>query len=113
MPTEVEVPKSEEPLPEKPVEEASVETKAPEEEVPEAEPTETDEIEKGDETPRAETPHDESDFEDNITVTVPPPHFQSNNPYRERHLNGRHGRHLKPPGMDTPPKNPSHHQVSI
>lgn len=64
-------------------------------------------------TPQIGTPHDESDFEDNITVTVPPPHFQSNNIYRDRHINGRHisGRHMRPPGMDTPPKNPQMLQV--
>lgn len=52
--------------------------------------------------------HEDSDFEDNITVTVPPPHLQSGNLYRDRHLNGRHGRHLKHSGgMETSPKNPT------
>lgn len=64
------------------------------------------------ESPRAETPHEESDFEDNITVTVPPPHLQSGNAFRDRHLNGRHGRHKKHSGgMDTPPKTPQVLQV--
>lgn len=46
----------------------------------------------------------ESDYEDNITVTVPPAHLTSHGAYKERHLIGRHGQRLKPPGMDTPPK---------
>lgn len=66
-------------------------------------------------TPRTGTPHEESDFEDNITVTVPPPQLQSNNPFRDewngRHMNGRHQRHVRPPGMETPPKNPHSHHV--
>lgn len=66
-------------------------------------------------TPRTGTPHEESDFEDNITVTVPPPQLQSNNSYRDewngRHMNGRHQRHVRPPGMETPPKNPHVHHV--
>lgn len=63
------------------------------------------------ESPRIES-HEDSDFEDNITVTVPPPHLQSGQPYRDRHLNGRHGgrHHHHHGGMDTPPKNP-HLQV--
>lgn len=43
---------------------------------------------------RAETPHDESDYEDNITVTVPPAHAQSGEAFRDFHLNGR-GRHME------------------
>lgn len=61
-------------------------------------------------TVRAESPHDESDYEDNITVTVPPAHLQSGDAFRDRHLNGGGvggggypHRHLMPPGMDTPP----------
>lgn len=66
-------------------------------------------------TPRTGTPHEESDFEDNITVTVPPPQLQSNafrDEWNGRHLNGRHQRHVRPPGMETPPKNPHLHHVS-
>lgn len=70
------------------------------------------EEEEASETPRTGTPHDESDYEDNITVTVPPPHFQSNNSYRDRHLNGRHGRHIRPGGMDDTSKN-QHLHVSF
>lgn len=58
-------------------------------------------------TPRNDSGHDDSDFEDNITVTVPPAHLQAGNIYRDRHMNGRHGRHHRhTAGMDTPPKNP-------
>lgn len=67
-------------------------------------------------TPRTGTPHDESDFEDNITVTVPPPQLQSNafrDEWNGRHMNGRHQRHVRPPGMETPPKNPHLHHVSV
>lgn len=63
-------------------------------------------------TARAESPHDESDYEDNITVTVPPAHLQSGDAFRDRHLNGGGGyphRHLMPPGMDTPPTAISSH----
>ncbi|XP_037902922.1 E3 ubiquitin-protein ligase RBBP6 isoform X2 [Hermetia illucens] len=65
--------------------------------------------------------HDEieSDFEDNITVTVPPAHLISHqrSEYRERPYNGRHSRHLRPPGMDGSPKHnsqstPSHGERS-
>lgn len=63
-------------------------------------------------SPRNDSGHDDSDFEDNITVTVPPPHLQGGNLYRDRHLNGRHGRHHRHnTGIDTPPKNP--HLVNI
>lgn len=54
------------------------------------------------ETPRdseashaSNSPHDESDFEDNITVTVPKPQTHSNNyhDYRDRQsMNGRYNR---------------------
>lgn len=48
---------------------------------------------------RAETPHDESDYEDNITVTVPKPHSHSatNNyhDYRDRQ-SGMNGRYTRP-----------------
>lgn len=65
-------------------------------------------------TPRTGTPHEESDFEDNITVTVPTVQMQNNTSYHDRHLNGRHGRYgMKPPGLDTPPKNSHNYQVSI
>jgi E3 ubiquitin-protein ligase RBBP6 len=54
----------------------------------------------------------ESDYEDNITVTVPPPHLQSRGAYSHRHINGRHGRPtMHPPGIETPPKH-SHSHVS-
>lgn len=64
-------------------------------------------------TARVESPHDESDYEDNITVTVPPAHLQSGDAFRDRHLNNGGGgyshRHLMPPGMDTPPTAISSH----
>lgn len=53
----------------------------------------------------------ESDFDDNITVTVPPPHLTSHGAYQERFYHGRHPR-LKPPGIETPPKPAYHHQIS-
>lgn len=65
---------------------------------PEEAATNTTEKEKPAEKPveeqRAETPHDESDYEDNITVTVPPAHLQSGEAFRDFHLNGR-GRHME------------------
>lgn len=58
-------------------------------------------------TPRTGTPHEESDFEDNITVTVPTAQMQSNSAFHDRHINGRHSRYpMRPPGLDTPPKMP-------
>lgn len=57
---------------------------------------------------RAETPHEESDYEDNITVTVPPAHLQSGEAFRDRHLNGR-GRHMVSSGMDTS----KHHHIHV
>ncbi len=67
-----------------------------------------EETEKPDEKtadePRPETPHDESDYEDNITVTVPPAHLQSGEAFRDFHLNGR-GRHM----MDTS----KHHHIHV
>lgn len=48
-------------------------------------------------TPRSGTPHDESDYDDNITVTVPKPQTISNNyhDYRDRpHMNGRYSRSI-------------------
>lgn len=59
-------------------------------------------------------PHDESDYEDNITVTVPPAHLQSGEAFirDQQQLNGRQGY----PGMstetDTPPKI-SHHNIQV
>lgn len=51
---------------------------------------------------------DDSDYEDNITVTVPPPHTQGNI-YRDRQLNGRHGRHHRHnTDLGTPPRNAPH-----
>lgn len=47
----------------------------------------------------------ESDYEDNITVTVPPPHLTSHNAYEKRNYHGlRLGPRIYPPGLDTPPK---------
>lgn len=54
---------------------------------------------------RADTPHDESDYEDNITVTVPPAHLQSGEAFRDFHLNGR-GRH-----SDSSKHHHHHHHV--
>lgn len=58
-------------------------------------------------------PHDESDYEDNITVTVPPPHLQSGEAFirDQRHLNGRHGRPGMSSGMESPSK--SSHQIQV
>lgn len=57
---------------------------------------------------RAETPHEESDYEDNITVTVPPAHLQSGDAFRDFHLNGR-GRHHTSSGMDSS----KHHHIHV
>lgn len=46
----------------------------------------------------------ESDFEDNITVTVPPAHLTSHVAFEKRNYHHRHGSRLYPPGLDTPPK---------
>lgn len=52
---------------------------------------------------KGDSGHEDSDFEDNITVTVPPPHFPSGgHVYRDRHMNGRHSRHRH--GIDGPNK---------
>lgn len=65
---------------------------------------------------RAETPHDESDYEDNITVTVPKPHSHSatNNyhDYRERQ-SGMNGRYTRPNinEMDAASNQTQSHQV--
>lgn len=94
------------PVPPPPVEEASEpvtspkevteEPAAPNEEEVENDKTETEK--PAENTPadeqRPETPHDESDYEDNITVTVPPAHLQSGDAFRDFHLNGR-GRHME------------------
>lgn len=60
-------------------------------------------------------PHDESDYEDNITVTVPPAHLQSGEQFiRDQiHFNGRHGFPGMSTGMETPPKSSHHIQVVI
>lgn len=64
-----------------------------------------------DDTVGAETPHEESDYEDNIAVTVPPAHLQNRVTFRG-HMNGRHSRHMKQPGLeDTPPK--PHHHIQV
>ena len=63
---------------------------------------------------RPDSPHEESDYEDNITVTVPPAHLQSGNAFRDHHMNGRPPhRHLMPPGLDTPPSHPHHHHQHV
>lgn len=58
-------------------------------------------------------PHDESDYEDNITVTVPPAHLQSGEQFiRDQiHYNGRHGFPGMSTDMETPPK--SSHQIQV
>lgn len=92
-----------------------------EEDEPEPEETENDDDEmfleignqnpEEDDTPFTTPPpvderggENESDFEDNITVTVPPAHLQSRGAFRERHVNGsRSSRNPGPPGLETPP----------
>lgn len=64
---------------------------------------------------RAETPHDESDFEDNITVTVPKPQTHTNNyhDYRDRqNMNGRYNRSSNVNEVEASPSQPQSHQVS-
>ncbi|XP_031620939.1 E3 ubiquitin-protein ligase RBBP6 isoform X2 [Contarinia nasturtii] len=66
-------------------------------------------------TSRAGSPHDESDFEDNIIVTVPKPQSQNNYlDYRDRqNLNGRYNRSTNLNEVDQPSTNqpPSHQYV--
>lgn len=88
------------PSPKEVAEEPSAPT--PEETVPNATEKEKP-AEKVVDEQRAETPHEESDYEDNITVTVPPAHLQSGDAFRDFHLNGR-GRH-----MDTS----KHHHIHV
>lgn len=64
--------------------------------------------EKAADEQRAETPHEESDYEDNITVTVPPAHLQSGDAFRDFHLNGR-GRHMTSSGMEAS----KHHHIHV
>lgn len=94
------------PSPKEDTEEPSAPTPASDEAI-----TETAEIENPTEKPvdeqRAETPHEESDYEDNITVTVPPAHLQSGDAFRDFHLNGR-GRHMSS-GMETT----KHHHIHV
>lgn len=89
--------------------------------------SEREQSEKGEKTPhdgehsRAETPHDESDFEDNITVTVPKPHTHNSSSggntnsyhdYRERQ-SGMNGRYIRPNinEMDSASNQTQSHQV--
>lgn len=66
----------------------------------------------GQHSPNSDSGHDDSDFEDNITVTVPPAHMQGGNIFRDRHMNGRHGRHHRlNAGTDTPP--PKQNSVNV
>lgn len=58
--------------------------------------------------PGVEDKDNESDYEDNITVTVPPAHTTSHGAFRERNYIPPRHRHPKPPGLDTPPKHHSH-----
>lgn len=66
---------------------------------------------------RAETPHDESDYEDNITVTVPKPHSHSStnnyHDYRDRQ-SGMNGRYTRPNinDMESASNQTQSHQVS-
>lgn len=64
-------------------------------EVEEPKESENEDASRECDTSRAETPHDESDFEDNIIVTVPKPQTHSHNyhDYRDRqNMNGRYNR---------------------
>lgn len=87
----------------------------PEKEAPEKEAPENKESERGDgDTSRAESPHDESDYEDNIVVTVPKPQTHTNNyhDYRDRQsMNGRYNRSNINEG-DAPP-NQSHQVCAV
>lgn len=65
---------------------------------------------------RAETPHDESDFEDNIIVTVPKPqtHTHSYHDYRDRqNMNGRYHRTSNLNEVEAPSNQSQSHQVSL
>lgn len=67
-------------------------------------------------TSRAETPHEESDFEDNIIVTVPKPqtHTHSYHDYRDRqNMNGRYNRTSNINEVEAPSNQPQSHQVSL
>lgn len=96
-------------------EESSV---AAEEEKPIAEDSkepETEEPARESDESRAETPHDESDFEDNIIVTVPKPQTHTNNyhDYRDRqNMNGRYNRSTNVNEVETTSTQPQSHQVS-
>lgn len=66
-------------------------------------------------SPRAESTHDESDYEDNITVTVPKPQTHTNNyhDYRDRqHMNGRYNRSTNINEMESASNQTQSHQVS-
>ena len=57
----------------------------------------------------------ESDYEDNISVTVPPVHVQNRGAFRG-HYNGRQhsSRHSRHHGVDTPPSStPQHHVIFV
>lgn len=71
-------------------------------------------------TPQTD-PHDESDYEDNITVTVPKPQSQSqalsgSSYYRDRsHMNGRYSRPISKPEMgdSVPPTHQQPHPINM
>lgn len=81
--------------------------------------SEKSETPRDDDHSRAETPHDfESDFEDNITVTVPKPHSHTSttnnyHDYRERQ-SGMNGRYTRPNinDMESASNQTQSHQVS-
>lgn len=100
----------EEPITETQEEETSNPPEADEPKVPENE-----EVSRECDTPRAETPHDESDFEDNIIVTVPKPqsHIHNYHDYRDRqNINGRYNRSSNVNEVEGSSNQPQPHQVS-
>lgn len=64
---------------------------------------------------QADTPHDESDFEDNITVTVPKPQTHNSNNYHDyrdrQNMNGRYNRSTNVSDVETTSNQQQSHQV--
>lgn len=90
-------PAYEEPKAEEPSEEAKTSPKTNQNPIQSETEENTGDKSPNADTPRSGTPHDESDYDDNITVTVPKPQTLSNNyhDYRDRlHMNGRYNRSM-------------------
>lgn len=62
-------------------------------------------VTKSDEKETSSPNHEESDYEDNIVVTVP----SASDTCTDKYLNRRHASHPRPPGLENSPK--SKHQV--